>query len=149
MVASIKVGSLKLKGTGVPRARSRARQTTGHGARGRTERARSQWRAVGGGGRCGAPGAAHSRGLPTASGFSAAQTGPRRLPTAEGGLQTHMHFAEGCLFNPASCPASLATLRTQGLPRGHVEETKGQSGCRSRQGYPLVTTPAEEIQGTK
>lgn len=81
-----------------------------------------------GGGRCGAPGAAHSRGLPTACGFSAAQTGPRRLPTAEGGLQMHMHFAEGCLVNPASCPASLATLRT----RAFLEVTqKRQKGNRA------------------
>lgn len=41
MVASIKVGSPKLKGAGAPRAWSEAHWTTGHGARGRTGLARS------------------------------------------------------------------------------------------------------------
>lgn len=70
-------------------------------------------------------GAAHSRGLPTACGSCAAWTGPRRLPTADSGLQTHMHFAEGCLGNPASRPASLATLRTRAFPEVTQKRQKG------------------------
>lgn len=61
MVASIKVGSPKLKGAGAPRAGSEAHWTSGHGARGRTGLARSLRGAEL---RCGAPGVTHSRGLP-------------------------------------------------------------------------------------
>ena len=93
--------------------------------------------------------AVHSSGLPTACGSSAAGTRPRRFPTAEGGLQTHMHFAEGDLGNPASLLASLATLRTGAFPEVTQKKTKGQWGRRSRQKYPLVTTPTEEIQEAK
>lgn len=52
MVASIKVGSRKLEGARTQRAGSGARRATGHGARGRTGRGRSQG---GAGRRCGAP----------------------------------------------------------------------------------------------
>lgn len=93
--------------------------------------------------------AVHSSGLPTACGSSAAGTRPRRFPTAEDGLQTHMHFAEGDLGNPASLLASLATLRTGAFPEVTQKKTKGQWGRRSRQKYPLVTTPTEEIQEAK
>lgn len=74
-------------------------------------------------------GAAHSRGLPTACGSSATRTDPRRLPTAEGGLQTHMHFTEGRLGNPASCPASLATLRTRAFPEVTQKRQKGNGAA--------------------
>lgn len=111
-----------LEGAGAPRARSRARRATGHGARGRTGRVRSPG---GAGRRCAAPSAAHSRALPRACGSSADGTGPRRLPTDEGGLQTHMHFAEGCLRNSASRPASLATLRTRAFPEVTQKRQKG------------------------
>lgn len=113
MVAPIKVDSPKLEGAGAPRARSGARQATGHGARGRTGRSRSPG---GTGRRCGPAGSAHSCGLSRARGSAAADAGPRDLPTAEDGLQTHMHVAEGCLGNPASCLASLATLCTRACP---------------------------------
>lgn len=121
-MALIEVGSPKLEGAGAPRGCSGARWTTGHGVRGRTRLARS----LGGAGRrCGAPGVSHSRGLPTACGSSAALTEPRRLPTADGGLQTHMHSAEGCLGNSTFCPASLATLRTRAFPEVTQKRQKG------------------------
>lgn len=46
-------------------------------------------------------------------------------------------------------PGVLGDAPHQGLPRGHAGKTKGQSGRRSRQEYPLVTTLAEEIQEAK
>lgn len=44
---------------------------------------------------------------------------PSRLlcfATAKDGLHTHMHFTGGYLGNPASLPASLATLCTRACP---------------------------------
>lgn len=79
--------------------------------------------------RCAAPSAAHSRGFPPACVSLAVQTGPRRLPTAEGGLQIHMHFAEGCLRNPVSRLASLATLRTRACPEVKQERQKGNEAA--------------------
>lgn len=46
-------------------------------------------------------------------------------------------------------PGVLGDAPHQGLPRGHAEKTKGQSGRCSRQEYPLVTTQAEKIPEAK
>lgn len=134
-----------LEGAGAPRGRSRARRATGHGARGRTGRVRSPG---GAGRRCAAPSAAHSRGFPPACGSSAAWTGTRRLPTEEGDLQTHMHFAAGCLRNPASCLASLATLRTRAFPEVTQKRQKG-NGLPQSAGISSSHDPGRGIQKAK
>lgn len=54
----------------------------------------------------------------------------------------HMHFAEGCLSNPASRPASLATLCTRACPEVTQKKTKGQSIAAAGQKYPPVGTPS-------
>lgn len=113
----------RLEGAGAPRARSRARRATGHGARGRT-------------GGCAAPGArggaaqrpvrlTHAASL--RPGAFRSPAGPRRLPTDEGSLQTHMHFTEGCLRNPTSRPASSGTLRTRAFPEVTQKRQKGNA----------------------
>lgn len=143
-----KNGSLEqsgLEGAGAPRARSRARRATGHGARGRTGRVRSPG---GAGRRCAAPSAAHSRGFTPACGSSAAWTGTRRLPTEEGDSQTHMHFAAGCLRNPASHLASLATLRTRAFPEVTQKRQKG-NGLPQSAGISSGHDPDRRIQEAK
>ena len=113
-MASIKVGSPKLKGAGAPRAGSEAHWTTGHGARGRTGLARR----LGAGGRGtalrGSWRDSLTRPPPLACSSSAAPAGPR-----------HMHFAKGCMGSSASRPASLETLRTRAFPEVKQKRQKG------------------------
>lgn len=128
------VGSLKLEGAGGALwARSGARRATGHGARGRTGRTRSPR---------GARGGAHSRGLSPARSPAAAPSRPRGLLAAKDGLPTHMHFAGGCLGNPASRPASLATLCTRACPEVTQERQKGSPIAAAGQKYPRGQHPS-------
>jgi hypothetical protein len=96
---------------------------------------------LGGAGRwCGAQGSA-----PGASPLLRHSSSLNRLlhfPTAKDGLHTHMHFTGGYLGNPASLPASLATLCTRACPWGHTERQKGSRTAAALQEYPLVLTPA-------
>lgn len=135
-VALSKVGSVKLEGARAPWVLSRSCGEAGHGARGRTGCSRGS----GGAGLCAHGLSCHSE---------AAQTGLRCLPTAKDVLHTHMHFSEGCLGNPASRLASLATRCTRACPRGHTERQKGSRSAAALQEYPRVRTPAEEIKEAK
>lgn len=123
MVASVKVGSPKLEGAGAPRAGSGARWTTGHGARGRTGLTRS----LGGAGpRCGAPGEAHSRGLPHRP-AAPPQPGPvlvvyRQRRTICKHTCTSLKDVWAI---PPPAPASLETLRTRAFPGVTQKRQKG------------------------
>lgn len=83
-------------------------------ARGAHRGFRQPWGTLGGDAvrRAQLPGPLHS------CGTAAAPTGLLRFPTAKDGLHTHthMHFTGGYLGNPASLPASLATLCTRACP---------------------------------
>lgn len=134
----LKNGSLDqsgLEGAGALRARSLARRETGHGARGRTRRARSPVRLT-----------------------HAASPGRRLLRSPDRTLQSpdsreqfaNTHALRGRLSPQSRLPPGvLGDAPHRGLPRGHAGKTKGQWGRPGRQEYPLVTTLAEEIQEAK